>query len=198
MSPKWFSSRPSGPVNATIELTAQKTEYCLGDQISGTVKITSQEEFAVNQAVVCLSCNENLKKTRVSGTQYGTFQSDYWDSGVIFSTFCKLFEASFIPQGFVATYNYSLATSTAAKETFYSVDHYVKWFLNARLEIKDRPNLQTLTYEIQVVRPQINQSTPTIMKEVNREIVLIPCQYCSGLMPQTAIFCPNCGARRKA
>jgi hypothetical protein len=32
---------------------------------------------------------------------------------------------------------------------------------------------------------------------ITREVVLIPCQYCGGLMPQTAIFCPNCGARRK-
>ncbi len=31
-----------------------------------------------------------------------------------------------------------------------------------------------------------------------REVVMIPCQYCDGLMDQTAIFCPNCGARRKA
>ena len=37
-----------------------------------------------------------------------------------------------------------------------------------------------------------------IQKEVViREVVLIPCQYCGGLMPQTATFCPNCGARRK-
>ena len=35
-------------------------------------------------------------------------------------------------------------------------------------------------------------------KVILREVVLIPCQYCGGLMPQTAIFCPNCGARRKS
>jgi hypothetical protein len=37
----------------------------------------------------------------------------------------------------------------------------------------------------------------TIMKEVTREVVLLPCTYCGGLMPQTSVFCPNCGARRK-
>jgi len=31
-----------------------------------------------------------------------------------------------------------------------------------------------------------------------KEVVLIPCQYCGGLIPQTSIFCPNCGAKRKA
>ena len=38
-----------------------------------------------------------------------------------------------------------------------------------------------------------------IQKEVvTREIVMLPCGYCGGLMPQTSLFCPNCGARKKA
>ena len=47
--------------------------------------------------------------------------------------------------------------------------------------------------------PVPEEQKPTIIreKETIREVVLIPCSYCSGLMPQTAIFCPNCGARRK-
>lgn len=30
-----------------------------------------------------------------------------------------------------------------------------------------------------------------------KEVVMIPCQYCGGLMDQTAPFCSNFGARRK-
>jgi len=103
-----------------------------------------------------------------------------------------------MPQGFTATYPYTLAISSAAKETIYSVDHYVKWFLNATIEAANgRPNIQTITYEIQIRRPQFSQAAPAIVKEVEREIVLIRCPYCSSLMPQAAVFCPNCGARRK-
>lgn len=37
----------------------------------------------------------------------------------------------------------------------------------------------------------------SMAKEViTREVVLIPCNYCQSLMPQTSVFCPNCGARR--
>ena len=128
----------------------------------------------MNQAFVCLSCNENIKKSRISGNQYGTHQTEYWDTAVTYSTSCKLFGAARIPQGFSASYAYALTISPAAEETLYSIDHYVKWLIYAALEAKDRPKIQTTTYEIQVARPQITQSSPTIMKEVTREVVLNP------------------------
>ena len=34
----------------------------------------------------------------------------------------------------------------------------------------------------------------TIIKE--KETVLVQCNYCKTLMPQTSTYCPNCGARR--
>jgi hypothetical protein len=47
-----------------------------------------------------------------------------------------------------------------------------------------------------------NKTSPhasrTIVKEtVVKEVVMIPCSYCKGLMPQTSVFCPECGARRR-
>jgi RNA polymerase subunit RPABC4/transcription elongation factor Spt4 len=33
---------------------------------------------------------------------------------------------------------------------------------------------------------------------ITREVVMIPCQYCKSLMPQTSLFCPNCGASHKS
>lgn len=41
--------------------------------------------------------------------------------------------------------------------------------------------------------------SPVFQKEViTKEIVMIPCDYCKALTPQTSTFCPNCGARRKS
>jgi len=34
-------------------------------------------------------------------------------------------------------------------------------------------------------------------KEIIKEIVMIPCQYCGSLIPQTSLVCGNCGAGRK-
>ena len=44
--------------------------------------------------------------------------------------------------------------------------------------------------------------SPVITKEREtittvKEVVMVPCQYCGGLMPQTSIYCPHCGASVK-
>jgi hypothetical protein len=41
------------------------------------------------------------------------------------------------------------------------------------------------------------QAIPIQKEVITREIVMLPCGYCGGLMPQTSVFCPTCGARRK-
>ena len=44
-----------------------------------------------------------------------------------------------------------------------------------------------------------DQKDGSMEKEtIIKEIVMVPCQYCGGLMPQTASFCSTCGAPRKA
>ena len=167
------------------------------EQIKGTIRICSEEEFEATQAVVWLTCNENIKKIQNLGIQFGPIQGSYLENAIIYQTSSVLFGAARVPKGYDATFPYALNISSAAKETLYGIDHNVTWLLYAVLLSKDRPNVQTIFYEIHVARPQVNQSSPIIMKEVTREVVLIPCAYCSGLMPQTSIFCPNCGARRK-
>ncbi len=42
------------------------------------------------------------------------------------------------------------------------------------------------------------QRIPQKEKEIIKEVVMIPCVYCGGLMPNTSLFCPKCGAQRKA
>lgn len=50
-------------------------------------------------------------------------------------------------------------------------------------------------------RPEGTDKASEIVRErevIVKEIAMIPYQYCGGLTPQTSIFCPSCGARRKA
>lgn len=46
------------------------------------------------------------------------------------------------------------------------------------------------------IREKSNFEKSKPKKVIVKEIVMLPCQYCRALMPQTAIFCPHCGARR--
>ena len=33
-------------------------------------------------------------------------------------------------------------------------------------------------------------------ERLGKGIIMIPCQYCGGLVPQASAECPNCGAKR--
>jgi hypothetical protein len=54
--------------------------------------------------------------------------------------------------------------------------------------------------QVQNVREtvMVTQGVPTQKEVVTREVVMLPCSYCGGLMIQTSTFCPNCGAKRRA
>lgn len=48
------------------------------------------------------------------------------------------------------------------------------------------------------IHKPLEQAKLTTPKEVIvKEIVMVPCVYCHGLMPNTATYCPSCGAPRK-
>jgi len=61
-------------------------------------------------------------------------------------------------------------------------------FIQDQISIRETPQLGA-----QVMTPIVTREKEVITKE----IVMIKCDYCDALMPQTATFCPNCGARRK-
>jgi hypothetical protein len=74
---------------------------------------------------------------------------------------------------------------------------YQKRFSNKTYYDNDEPSSRkfvSLVYSIMRVK-----KTDSKVKEkvIVKETVLIPCPYCGGLMPQTATFCPECGARKK-
>ena len=177
-----------------VVLTVQKKEHVIGEEVKGEIQIISEEEFVSERAAVSLSCWEYAKKTRAIGPYYGQ-TTDYVDQANIYIGYFRVFDEALIPQGFNQKYPFTLKIPTIARETFYSIDRNVKWFVQTILTVRGRPSLDTQTCEIVITR---QQNAPAVSKEIIKEIVLIPCIYCGGLMPQTSIFCPNCGARRKA
>jgi hypothetical protein len=60
------------------------------------------------------------------------------------------------------------------------------------------PMIFVIVYFTRVHKPLEQARMKTPREVIVKEVVMVPCKYCSGLMPQTATFCPHCGAPRKA
>jgi hypothetical protein len=68
---------------------------------------------------------------------------------------------------------------------------------------REKPEFwQHMALEGRKVMPKVKEELPSVTvrekETIIKEIVMIPCKYCGGLMPQASVFCPNCGARRTA
>jgi hypothetical protein len=198
-----FSNRPSNkhnPPRARVVLTTSKNEYEPREEVKGEIQIISEEEFDTEKVAVSLSCWEYLKKTRTVLAPFGNpLQEQYWDEARIYLGYFIVFNNARIPQGFNAKYPFTLKIPSVARETFYGIDNNVKWWVQTTTTVKGRPCLDTQSCEIIVARQQsVTSVAPVVSKETIKEVVLIPCAYCGGLMPQTSLYCPNCGARRRA
>ena len=121
---------------------------------------------------------------------------EYWDKVSLYSDHVKIGGSMPAINGLNVDFPFVFKIPSIGRETYHSVDQNVRWSVNAFMKIKDRKGIHSQGGdEIFVAKPTVSDK-PT--KEVVREVVLIQCAYCSGLMPQTSIFCPNCGARRKS
>ena len=103
--------------------------------------------------------------------------------------------------GFDKEFPFVYKLPSVGRETYHSINQNVQWLLGACMKIKGVRKVINAegNGEIFITKPTVStaQVKEVQVKEVVREVVLIPCAYCSGLMPQTSVFCPNCGARRK-
>ncbi len=54
-----------------------------------------------------------------------------------------------------------------------------------------------IIYFERIYKPLERAKIETPREIIVKEIVMIPCIYCQSLNPNTAAFCPNCGAPKK-
>jgi len=192
---------------AKLWLKTEKRELALGEELKGTATVKAEEEFDVEAIIVSLRCWESVKKTR-RHYQRGHYETDdmtgekewvedkewfedYWDAEALYSKRLQICNQMHINVGFNKEFPFVFNIPASERETYHGADRKVEWFMSAIILVKKRRHIETQTHEILIAKPQM------VLKEVVREVVLIPCSYCGGLMPQTSIFCPNCGARRK-
>lgn len=59
------------------------------------------------------------------------------------------------------------------------------------------PMIFLIVYFLKVHKPLEQKKIETPREVIVKEVVMVPCEYCHGLMPTTATQCPNCKAPRK-
>ena len=204
-----------------LTFAVDKNQLSFGDEIRGVVALKCEEELDIDEINASLTCVESIKKTRkfqemettrvrttekseLTGMYEPTYnrrqelvwkEEDYFDNATLYSDHLRLSGSLRATIGLVKEFPFMFKMPLSGRETYHSVDSNLRWSVSAFAKVKDRKNIYShCAGEILVSKPI---STQTPIKEVVKEVVLIPCAYCSGLMPQTSIFCPNCGARRK-
>jgi len=184
---------------ATVALSLSKGAFALGEDLEGTLIVASEEEFDATEVRAEFRCIERRKKGRYEWNEQAKRNEwkEYWETATLHSVDVKASGEFRLASGYRREFPFSTNIPAGGRESYKSVDASVTWSIKGVLAIKERPDITSETVEVQVIKPS---AAPTIVKEkeIVREVVMIPCAYCGTLMPQTSIFCPNCGARRKA
>ncbi len=192
---KKFKDRLTKP-NAAASLQLNKSGFALGENLEGTLVVTSNEEFDAKEIRCEFQCVETK---RTISNQYDaalkrTVPREVQESVTLYSARPQLSGPIHLTPSF--SQNYQLATIIPAtgRPTYRGVDQNVVWSVKGVIAVDGRPDVASSVIEIQVSPPSVS---PVVSeKEIVREVVMIPCKYCGALMEQTVTVCPNCGGRR--
>jgi hypothetical protein len=192
---KKFKDRMTSP-KATISLQLDKSSYGLGEDAQGTLTVTSEEEVDAKEIRCEIQCVEDAKRVKYmfDSTVNRNVLKEARESSTLYSGKPVASGPVHLSPGFQQTYPVKINVPAGGRPTFKSIDSTVTWTVKGVIAIDGRPDVTSSTTEIQVTQPS---PAPVVReKEVIREVVMIPCKYCGGLMPQTETVCPNCGAKR--
>jgi hypothetical protein len=179
---------------ANVTLQLNKSSYGLGENVEGTLAAASNEEFDCKEVRIEFQCVER-KKRMVS--QYDAViktqvMKEVEDTATLWQARPVLTGPMHISTGFQQSYPVSINIPAGARPSYHSIEDNITWSLKGVIAIDGRPDVTSRTIEIQVLPMS---AAPTV-KEIIREVVMVPCKYCRALMPETDTVCPNCGARR--
>jgi hypothetical protein len=188
---KKFTDRVTKP-KSNVSLRLDKNTFNFGDKVEGALTVSSEEEVDVTEIRAELRCDEKKKQyVRMSDGHGG---GDQWVNKTIYRENPQASGPIHLSAGYRGEFPFS--TNVAGGQPSYSGDaRTVTWTIKGVVGIKGRPDVTSPTAGIQVAGAP---TTITMEKIVEREVVMIPCQYCGGLFPQTVTTCPKCGAQRRA
>jgi len=186
---KKFTDRVTKP-KSDVSLRLDRNTFNFGDKLEGTLTVSSEEEVDVTEIRAELRCDEKKKEyVQMQGGHGG----DQWKNKTIYREDPQASGPIHLSAGYRGEFPFS--TKVAGGQPSYSGDaRTVTWTIKGVIGIKGRPDVTSPIAGIQVAGAP---TTVTMEKIVEREVVMIPCEYCGGLFPQTVTICPKCGAQRR-
>lgn len=178
---------------ASVSLTIPKSTFELGDTLKGAITVSCEDEFDATGVRAELRCIEKRRRERWEYDEHlkRKVRRVYWDQATLHSADPNANGELHLLPGFKKTFPFKVSVPAGGRESFDGIDANVTWSIKGVVAIKGRPDVTSETIELQV----ISATGPQVVKE--KEVVMIPCEYCGTLMPETSSSCPNCRAPRK-
>jgi hypothetical protein len=175
-----------------VSLQLKKGTLELGSSTSGTITVSSKEEFDATEIRAELRCIEKRRRERwVYNKRLGrNVRHVYWDSATLLSDDLKASGNIHIVPGFNKTFPLTVNIPASGRETLDGIDASVSWFIKAVVGVDNRPDSTSDTIELQVIRATLATG--------KQEVEMVVCQYCNSLMPNSSSACTICGAPRKS
>jgi hypothetical protein len=192
---KKFTNKFSAP-EANVQLKLGAYSVALGENLEGTVTVSSMEDFDATEVRCEISC---VEQTRVIRQYYDpqlrrTLPRKAEESSVLFSARPVLSGNTHLANGETRDFPLSVNIPAGGRATVQGINQSVTWTIKGVVAVDGRPDVVSKIQVLQVVQPS---AQPVIKeKEVVRQVVMIPCKYCGMLMDQLVTVCPNCGAKR--
>jgi hypothetical protein len=192
---KKFKDRMTSP-KARVSQQLKKSSYGLGEDAEGTLVVTSDEDFDAKEIRCEVQCVEDAKRMKYAfdSSVNREILKEARESSTLYSGKLVASGPVHLTPGYSQIFPIKINIPAGGRPTFKSIDSSVTWTIKGVIAVDGRPDVTSSIAEIQVTQPS---AAPVVKeKEVIREVVMIPCKYCGGLMPQTETVCPNCGAKR--
>lgn len=204
---KKLKERVTSP-KATVFLKLNKNSFTLGEKLEGALSVTAEEEIDVTEIRAELRCEERKKtikyETHTRTLPGGRIETrteprEVWVTETIFSENPQGSGPTHLSTGYKGEFPFSTTIPAGGQPCYSGGDRSATWNIKGVIGVKGRPDVTSSATSLQVIAPQVLAGAPVVTEKiVEREIVMVPCQYCGTLFPQTTITCPKCGAQRKA
>jgi hypothetical protein len=188
--------------DVNVEIKLGSYAVALGENLQGSLALSSKEDFDSTEIRCEVVCTEEAK---ILSYQYDAVikrnvLKEVQESRVLFAAKPILNGATHVGNGENRNIPLNINIPAGGRPTYQGIDRRVTWTIKGVVAVDGRPDATSHAAEIQVVQPTAQQvfTGQTIVKEVVREVVKIPCRYCQTLFDQLEVTCPNCGAKRIA